>query len=135
MLNRTGRCCSGGKRNRMHYDVKTADEYLAGLPEDRATGLSALRRLICKTLPAVTESIQYGHMSFDLKTPLIALAAQKHFLALYVMETAAVAEFQGRVGTVSCGKSCVRFRKLSDLDLTGVEQLLRRAGELRQATG
>ena len=57
--------------------------------------------------------------------PLIALAAQKRHLSLYVcavVEGEYLAEARAdRLGTVSCGKSCIRFTSLDRVD----------AGELR----
>ena len=61
--------------------------------------------------------------------PLIALAAQKRHLSLYVsavVDGAYLAEARAeRLGQVSCGKSCVRFTRLDGVD----------AGELAALVG
>src|SRR5215212_3508021 len=63
--------------------------------------------------------------------PLIALAAQKRHLSLYV---AAVVDGQyiaeqraDRLGKVSCGKSCIRFTSLDRLDVGELRALVRDA--------
>jgi hypothetical protein len=71
--------------------------------------------------------------------PLIALAAQKRHLSLYVcavVDGAYLAEARAeRLGKVSCGKSCVRFTSLDKVDTAEVSALVRdavaatRAGE------
>jgi uncharacterized protein DUF1801 len=65
------------------------------------------------------------------KSMLFALAAQKKYLALYVCDTPLVAKHRARLGAVDCGKSCIRFKSLDDLNLDGVEALLAEAAEKR----
>jgi hypothetical protein len=61
--------------------------------------------------------------------PLIALAAQKRHLSLYVcavVDGAYVAEQRAaRLGKVSCGKSCIRFTSLDDVDGDELTALVR----------
>lgn len=63
--------------------------------------------------------------------PLIALAAQKRHLSLYVcavVDGAYLAESRaGQLGTVSCGKSCIRFTSLDRVDTVALDQLVRDA--------
>jgi hypothetical protein len=64
-------------------------------------------------------------------TPLIALAAQKRHLSLYVaavVDGGYLAETRAdRLGTVSCGKSCIRFTSLDRVDADELTLLLRDA--------
>ncbi len=65
----------------------------------------------------------------------ICLSANKTGISLYV----AVCDKQGylaeqagkRLGKASVGKSCIRFKKLADVDLAVVEEVLRRASALK----
>ena len=63
--------------------------------------------------------------------PLIALAAQKRHLSLYVcavVDGAYLAEARAAaLGKVSCGKSCIRFTSLDRVDTTELSALLRDA--------
>lgn len=63
--------------------------------------------------------------------PLIALAAQKRHLSLYVcavVDGGYIAEDRaGRLGKVSCGKSCIRFTSLDGVDTGELTTLLRDA--------
>lgn len=63
--------------------------------------------------------------------PLIALAAQKRHLSLYVsavVDGGYLAEARAeRLGTVSCGKSCIRFTSLDRVDTGELGTLLRDA--------
>src|ERR671916_2214002 len=80
----------------------------------------------------------YGLMPYKPKSaktttmwPLIALAAQKRHLSLYVcavVDGAYLAESRaGRLGRVSCGKSCIRFTSLDRVDTVALDQLVRDA--------
>ena len=63
--------------------------------------------------------------------PLVALAAQKRHLSLYVcavVDGEYIAEARaGRLGTVSCGKSCIRFTSLDRVDADELAALVRDA--------
>ena len=63
--------------------------------------------------------------------PLIALAAQKRHLSLYVcavVDGAYLAEARAdRLGRVSCGKSCIRFSSLDRVDRDELTALLQDA--------
>lgn len=63
--------------------------------------------------------------------PLIALAAQKRHLSLYVcavVDGAYLAESRaGELGRVSCGKSCIRFTSLDRVDTVALDRLVRDA--------
>src|SRR5688500_20126444 len=81
----------------------------------------------------------YGLMPYKPKSakettswPLIALAAQKRHLSLYVcavVDGEYLAEARAdRLGKVSCGKSCVRFPSLDHVDANELRNLVRDAG-------
>jgi hypothetical protein len=63
--------------------------------------------------------------------PLIALAAQKRHLSLYVcavVDGGYLAETRAdRLGKVSCGKSCIRFGSLDQVDAEELRALVRDA--------
>jgi hypothetical protein len=63
--------------------------------------------------------------------PLISLAAQKRHLSLYVcavVDGGYLAETRAdRLGTVSCGKSCIRFSSLDQVDAAELTALVRDA--------
>ncbi|TFV78250.1 DUF1801 domain-containing protein [Blastococcus sp. CT_GayMR19] len=80
----------------------------------------------------------YGLMPYKPKSakettmwPLIALAAQKRHLSLYVcavVDGEYLAESRAeRLGTVSCGKSCIRFTSLDRVDPDELSALVRDA--------
>ena len=64
----------------------------------------------------------------------IGLANQKRYVSLYLCaadDDGYLAEANAeRLGRVDVGKSCVRFKKLEDLNLDVVDELCRRATEL-----
>ena len=65
------------------------------------------------------------------QVPLISLAPQKRHLSLYVfavVDGRYLAEARAeRLGTVSCGKSCIRFRSLDGVDVVELDRLVRDA--------
>jgi hypothetical protein len=88
----------------------------------------------------------YGLMPYRPKSakettmwPLIALAAQKRHLSLYVaavVDGRYLAEARAdRLGSVSCGKSCIRFTSLAEVDAGELTALLRDAVAATAAGG
>ena len=80
----------------------------------------------------------YGLMPYKPKSakesttwPLIALAAQKRHLSLYVcavVDGGYIAEQRAeRLGKVSCGKSCIRFASLDAVDADELSAVVRDA--------
>jgi hypothetical protein len=65
------------------------------------------------------------------QVPLISLAPQKRHLSLYVfavVDGAYLAEARAdRLGKVSCGKSCIRFSSLDEVDVVELDRLVRDA--------
>jgi hypothetical protein len=85
-----------------------------------------------------TAMLGYGLMPYRPKSakettmwPLVALAAQKRHLSLYVcavVDGEYLAEARaGRLGKVSCGKSCIRFTTLDKVDSEELATLVRDA--------
>jgi uncharacterized protein YdhG (YjbR/CyaY superfamily) len=114
----------------MQSTAATIDEYLEELPPDRLAALSELRALIRRVDPNAVEAMQYGLPAFG---DLCALASQKNYMALYVCESDLVKAHLPQLGKVSCGKGCIRFKRLSDLNLSTVENLLREIVKLSKA--
>lgn len=116
----------------------TIEEYIAGLPEDRAEQITRLRELILQRLPeGYAEEMDFGMIAYviPLETypdtynghPLMyaALASQKRHMSLYLMNVYGDGEtlrwftegFAAAGKKLDMGKACVRFRKLDDLPL------------------
>ncbi|MCH8089604.1 MAG: DUF1801 domain-containing protein [Chloroflexi bacterium] len=122
--------------------AKTVGEYLVGLPADRGAALVAVREVILERLPeGYEESMQFGMIGYVVPLekfpvtynglPLMyaALAAQKNYLSLYLMNVYAdketerwfVERYRASGKKLNMGKSCVRFKRVDDLpiDLIG----------------
>lgn len=129
----------------MRSEAKTAKEYLASLPADRSEALSKVRQIICDNLPTgYEEAMNWGMITYQVplsvypdtynKQPLAyaALASQKNYMALYVSGPygdEAIREkleqgFKKAGKKLDMGKSCIRFKKLEDLPLDVVGEVI-----------
>jgi len=123
----------------------TVEEYLAELPAERREVVSKVRAIVRRNLPkGYDETMQSGMISYGLPLsrfpdtyngePLgyVALAAQKNYFALYLMapymdpEQRKLLEsaFKRAGKKMDMGKSCLRFRKLDDLPLDAVGEII-----------
>lgn len=128
----------------MNIIVKTREEYFAQAGERRGEleEIDAFIRDNTPDMPAkisdgmtTTVMLGYGEQQYQTKSmkeparwPVIALALQKNYFSIYVcvvLDGEYVAErFAAELGKVSVGKSCIRFKKFSDVNHEVLAELL-----------
>lgn len=116
--------------------------YIAELDEPRKSDVAALDALIRKLAPKMTPfmcngMLAYGPYRYKYASGRegdwfrIGLASNKNYISLYICagdEHGYVAEqFKEALPKASIGRSCVRFKRLSDLDPKVLRQMLREA--------
>lgn len=114
-------------------NAATVDAYLQEMPEDRRAAISTLREMILEVAPSAQEWMKYGMAYYDLDGPLFALASQKNYISLYVPPQYLTDEYRARLGKTSLGKGCIRFTRLSNLNLDAVRTMLADAVARQQA--
>ena len=118
--------------------ASTVQGYLDELPPERREVISLVRKIILDHLPeGYAETMGWGMISYGIPLerypntyngqPLayVALAAQKHHYALYLMgvyqdkeqEEQLRAAFEKAGKKLNMGKSCLRFKTLDDIPL------------------
>jgi len=123
----------------------TVAGYLRAVPAEQRGVLTKLRQLIRKHLPkGYEEATNWGAITYQVPLkrcpetyngqPLcyLAIAAQKHYLSLYLMTVYGHPAKQkqlkdgfARAGkTLDMGKACIRFRTLDDLPLDTVADII-----------
>jgi uncharacterized protein DUF1801 len=117
--------------------VSTPEEYLAQLEEPRKSDLAALDELIRKTAPKLSPFIHsgmlaYGPYHYKYESGRegdgfrIGLCSNQNYISLYI---ASGERYKEALPKASIGKSCVRFKRLSDLDQTALKKMLRDAAK------
>jgi hypothetical protein len=134
----------------MQSKAKTVEQYLAELPADRRSAIEAVRKVLRKNLDKqYQEGMQYGMIGYyvphsvypagyhcDPKQPLpfVCLGSQKNYMSLHLAcvysDSAQYKWFQkawAETGKkLDMGKACVRFKKVDDLALDVVGEVIRR---------
>lgn len=126
----------------------TIAQYIAQLPAERQPVVQQMLEIFRTHLPeGFEETINYGMIGFvvpksiypqgyhcdpKLPLPFIAIAAQKHFTALYHMGVYANPDMyewftheyqQLQLGKLDMGKSCIRFKKAEKVPWKLLEKL------------
>jgi hypothetical protein len=110
--------------------AKTAKEYIEELPEPRKSEIAALDKLIQKATglkPFMMAGIlAYGPYHYKYASgregdwAAVAMANQKNYISLYACmayDDGYVAErYKTKLPKANIGKSCVRFKRLADVD-------------------
>jgi hypothetical protein len=125
--------------------ASTVQEYLDSLPADRRAVIAAVREIVLRHLPqGYRETMNWGMISYEIPLEVYpttyngqplsyaGLAAQKNHNALYLMAVygdpareARLREGFAQAGKKpDMGKSCVRFRRLEDLPLDVIGELI-----------
>jgi len=85
--------------------------------------LSALRDLVRETVPQAQETMRYRMPTYEIDEVICSFASQKHYMSLY-LDTMLVDRYRKQFGKLDVGKSCVRFKRLEDLPLSVVRQIM-----------
>lgn len=120
--------------------AKTAKEYINFLEGDRKEDILFLDKFIKKTVPKLKPVFSYnmlGYGSFKYKNykkeiidwPKVSLASQKNYISIYICaleDGKYIAEkYKDTLGKVSVGRSCIRFKKLADINLKSLAHVLK----------
>ncbi len=126
--------------------IKTAEQYLASLPADRRAAIETIHLAILRALPGMEARICYGMLGYgpasaDAKSgsadewAVVVLASQKNYISLYIgcedQDATLLEKNKNRLGKVSVGKCCVRFKKLEHLDLKVAMELVKISAKRR----
>lgn len=127
--------------------ANTVKEYIESLPPDRREAISRVREVILSNLPhSYEEGMEYGMIGYYIplsrypKTyngqplAIAALASQKNYMSLYLMsvygnketEQWFMDQYRASGKKLDMGKRCVRFRKIEDLPLELIGEVVAR---------
>ncbi|MBI3405383.1 MAG: DUF1801 domain-containing protein [Acidobacteria bacterium] len=138
----------GGAAMAMWEKVKAKNpaEYIESVKDEtRRAEITKVHKLIRKTVPKLKPHVTYGAIgygSFHYKSasgkegdwPVIVLASQKHHISVYICASQGgkyVAEKHASgLGNVSVGKSCIRFKKMDDLNVKTFEKAMREGAKM-----
>ncbi len=130
--------------------ARSPKEYFETLPEERQKPMQFLHNFIQEMAPSLKPNFIYnmpGYGSFKHKNykkqviewPTIALASQKNYISIYVCAVDAgeyIAEkHKAELGKVNVGKSCIRFKKLEDVNLEMLAKVIKLAEKTPGLTG
>lgn len=124
----------------------TPEEYIAKIKDKpRRDDMARLHRLIRTTVPRFELHMEYGMIGYgsyhykyasgrEGDWPVIALSNRAAYISLYVCASDGkkyVAEgYKKKLPTADIGKSCVRIKRLSDVDLDTIARLIREGARL-----
>ena len=127
--------------------AKNVQEYLKELDEEKRKVITKVREEILENLPeGYVETMNWGMISYEVpldtypdtynNKPLMfaALAAQKNYFSLYLtpvyqseaLKRWLLKQFEKENKKIDMGKSCLRFKKIDDLPLKAIGELIKR---------
>ncbi len=130
-----------------HSDAATVDDYLAELSDEQRDTVAAVRGAILRHLPkGYEEGMRWGMIAYTVPLArypdtyngqpleLAGLAVQRHGYSLYLMSVYSheptkrwfEQEWTKTGKPLRMGKSCVRFKRLDDIPLELIGQLIAR---------
>ncbi len=115
----------------MRRDDSSIEAYLASVTGEQSEVLEVIRAVVREVAPEIEETIEYGMLGYP---GLANLGAQKHHVSLYVMPSVLARHRQAFAG-LSCGKSCLRFTGLGQVDRQRLRGLLLDVLEERRKPG
>jgi hypothetical protein len=128
--------------------AKTPAQYIASLEEPRKSEVKRLDAFIRKAVPGMKPVMHTGMLGYGLipyvgsngklgDWPVISVSSRAQYISLYVCATEGtgyLAEaYKKALPKTSIGKSCIRFKKLEDVDLDVIEDILKKAATWKKA--
>jgi hypothetical protein len=122
--------------------IETPADYLASLAEPRRSQITELDALIRKTVPSLHPFIYSGMLAYgpyhyvyasgrEGDSAIVSLSSRAQYISLYLGvcdEHGYLAEqAKPLLPKANIGKSCIRFKRLEDIDLTVIRELLKKA--------
>lgn len=120
--------------------VATPEEYIASLEEPRRIEVERTDALIRETLPLLERVIQAGMIGYgpyhyryasgrEGDSSRVVLASNKNYISVYACasdDRGYVAErYRDKLPKAKIGRSCIRFKRLDDLDRDVLREILR----------
>ena len=121
-------------------NAKTHQQYIAEVEEKRRGDIQRLHDLVLETAPELEPTMEFGMLGYGKyaytyasgrsgEWMKIGIANNKQYISLYCCaadDDGYVAEqFKERLPNANIGKSCVRFKRLADLDEEVLRALIR----------
>ena len=127
----------------------TVEDYLAQIDEPRRSDIEKLHSLISKTVPKLQPGVQSGMIGYGTyhykyesgregDAPIVGLASNKQYISVYVCgvkDGQYIAERRkGELPKASVGKSCIRFKRLDDIDPKALQSIIKEGAQAIIAT-
>jgi uncharacterized protein YdhG (YjbR/CyaY superfamily) len=121
-------------------NAKTHQQYIAEVEDKRRGDIQRLHDLVLETAPELEPTMEFGMLGYGKyaykyasgrsgEWMKIGIANNKQYISLYCCaadENGYVAEqYKERLPKANIGKSCVRFKRLSDLDEEILKELIK----------
>ncbi len=119
--------------------AKTPTEYISLIQKPRRSQIKKLHAFIKKTVPKLKPLIMAGMIGYgkyhyaypsgrEGEWSVILLASQKNYISMYVCgvkDGKYIAEqYKKQLPKASIGKSCIRFKKVEDIDLDVLREII-----------
>jgi uncharacterized protein YdhG (YjbR/CyaY superfamily) len=132
-----------GTKARYGTSAGTPEAYIEALPEPRRSQVRELHELIRKSAPDLAPYIQSGMLGYGTYRYRsasgregdwcrVGLASNKATISLHVLmadESGRLEAYKDRLPKADVGRSCVRFKRLEDVDVGVLEELIRKSAE------
>jgi uncharacterized protein YdhG (YjbR/CyaY superfamily) len=105
--------------------IKTIDDYLATLSEDKRAALEKLRKTIRAAAPKAEECISYQLPAFRQNGMLVAFGATANHCAFYLMSSTTVEEHREELKKYDTSKGTIRFQPDRPLPVALIRKLVK----------
>jgi uncharacterized protein YdhG (YjbR/CyaY superfamily) len=117
----------------------TPDEYIEGLDEPRRSEIADLDTLIRETAPDLERHMYSGMLGYGTyhykyasgregDAPIVALSSRARYISLYANVFVAD-RHRDELPEADIGKSCIRFKRLDDVDRDVLAAVVRETAE------
>lgn len=107
----------------MQSKALTIAAYLAGLGDRERAVIETLVRLVRDVAPDAIGTMKYGMPTYELAGRMVAVNVQRNYFSFYA-DPAIVRRYRSDLGDLDVGKSCIRFRRIEDVPLAVLKNIV-----------
>lgn len=124
-----------GLYGKKEHVADTPEAYVDGLPEPRRDDVGRLHARVREVAPSMAASAKEGMLSYGTyrykyasgregEWFVLGIASQKNYISLYA-PTLNLEPYLARLPKADIGRGCIRFKRLDDLDLGVIDEVIR----------
>ncbi|HET7726662.1 MAG TPA: DUF1801 domain-containing protein [Candidatus Limnocylindrales bacterium] len=121
-------------------EATTPEAYLAALDEPRRSDIATIHERVRQVAPSLTPGAERGFLTYGRyryryasgragEWFCLGIASNKQYISVYAPPTIDLEPLVARLPKANLGRGCIRFKRVADVDLGVLDEVIRAAAD------